>query len=172
MKYTKTKLLAVVLAAFALMAGSCPSGQPTEATQIKLAEVGIVINKSINEGVKGLREAKGNGLISNEHYVIALDRAEGIQNIADGVNKALDRWSTIDSTNKAAVLDALAFSAGEFDKIIADPKLVNLPSDLANKIRGFAQKAKATLSIAAGVVGLITAPTKTSDIVISLKGVK
>lgn len=171
MKRNAVKFLAILLALNVLMAAGCPK-QNTEDTQIKLTEIGIVINKTINESVKGLREARANGLVNNENYVFTLRKAEASQKIADSLNKQLDRWGTIDGQTKAPFLDALALSASEFDKLLSDPDINLLPANLRDNIRKFVTKAKGILSIAAGVVGIIEASTKTTDVTISLKGVK
>lgn len=162
-------MLAIVLSVPLLSAGSCDTQEQKEIT---LANVGLVLNKSINEGLKKVRTARNAGLIAAEPYHQILNRIESAQNVVDELNKQLDKFATVDTTNKAALIAAFAEASSGIEPILTDPLFNVLPSDLRQGIIDKAKYAKSVLSIAASVAGLIEKPTSTKNVTFSVKGVQ
>lgn len=162
-------MLTVALSVQLLTAGSC---QNQEQKEITLANVGLVLNKSINTGLRDVRSARNAGLIPAETYHTILNRIESAQNITDELNKQLDSYAMVDTSNKASLIAAFAKASSGIEPILSDPIFNGLPPDLRKGIIDKAKYAKVVLSIAANVVGLIEKPTSSKSVSFTVKGVE
>ena len=156
----------VMLAAFAC---KTPNGQP-QSKEIQLAKLGLEINFSINQGVKGLRSLHDEKLIKDSFYVKAIEVAQKTQAVADKLNRNLDKFSSIDSSSKSQVIAFLIEASGDFVNISNELNTSGITAEERKPLQGVLNGIIASVRIAESVVGLVDKPTPKEAIKFSATG--
>lgn len=156
----------VMLAAFAC---KTPNGQP-QTKEIQLAKLGLEINFSLNQGVKGLRSLHDEKLIKDAFYVKAIETAQKSQAVADKLNRNLDKYASIDSSNKSELIAFLIGAAGDFVAISNELNVSEITNEERKPLQGILNGIIASVRIAANVVSLVDKPTPKESIKFSATG--
>lgn len=144
-----------------------PRNQPTE---IKLAEIGLHVNFTINEGAKTLTTLWEKKIIKDNVYRVALDKVSQSQAIADTLNKNLDTIADIDLVNKGQVINYIGQASRDFGALLEQPDIQALSATDRQPIIDGLKGIGGVLQIASGVVSLIDKPTKKEAVKVAISG--